>query len=220
MRYFRPLPLTAASALIAFALGSAAAEETPVPASFLPPLAVSDMLLAQATPAPVKPAVAGDTATAAQTNPAATAAPAASVAPASPEPRTAPRTRRRYGQELTQEEWAARRDAGARLQSTGFGLMMGGIGAGVGGLVLIVTALNNLETHRDAYGYETTSEPPSYFGLGVVSLVYVFPPLLTTGIILNRVGNHRRVRAEQMLDETGGARLEIAPNGFRVAYTF
>lgn len=206
--------------MLAFALGLAVADESQIPASFLPPLAASDMLLAQATPAPVKPAAAGDSATAAQTNPAATTAPAASATPASPEPRTAPRTRRRYGQELTQEEWAARRDAGARLQSTGFGLMMGGIGAGVGGLVLIVSALNNMETHRDAYGYEETSDPPAYIELGLISLVYVFPPLLTTGIILNRVGNHRRARAEQMLDETGGARLEIAPNGFRVAYTF
>jgi hypothetical protein len=168
-------------------------------------MAASDMLLAQATPPAT---VLGDTA----------AVPAAATA--TPAPVAAPRSRRIYGSELTQEEWAARRDAGARLQSTGFGLMMGGIGAGVGGMVLIVTALNNLETHTDQYGYKDNGEPPAYFTFGIISLVYIFPPLLTTGIILNRIGNHRRVRSEQMLEGTGGAHLEIGPNALRVSYTF
>ena len=203
MRYI-PLSVTVASALLALALGSATAEETPLPESFLPSMAASDLLLAQAVPTASEPAtVPGDS----------TAIPVVTA------PNSAPRTRRSRGSELTREEWVTRRDGGRKMQSTGFGLMMGGIGAGVGGVVLMVSALNNMETRTDAYGYER-DELPGYFTLGFVGLAYLFPPLLTTGIILNRIGNHKRVRAEQMLEETGGARLQVGPNSLRLSYSF
>jgi hypothetical protein len=213
LRTLPPFSVTAASALLAFAcaIGSAVADETRIPADFLPPMAASDLLLAQAAPA-------GSQTAPAASQPASVPVDTAAAAVAAPKP--APRYRRGRGSDLTHDELVARRDAGARLQSTGFGLMMGGVGAGVGGLILIIAAANNMETHRDAYGYETTREPPSYITLGVISLVYIFPPLLTTGIIINRIGNHRRVSSERMLDETGGAHLQIGPNSLRLSYSF
>ncbi len=130
---------------------------------------------------------------------------------------------RRRSRDLDDVDLEARRDRFAKMQSNGFGLMMGGVGAGVGGLVLMMVGISELESsqHTDAYGNQT-GEPEGIlpFFVGYISLLAVCPTLLTTGIILNRVGNHRREAYERMIQDGGSTRLDIGPNGIKLSYTF
>lgn len=187
--------------------------ETPFSAALSAPasgLPEAELLLAQAqaateaapalAPAPGK---AGDS----------SAAPAGTMAPARP----APARDRGYG---TPDELERKRDHFAGMQKTGFGLMMGGIAAGGGGLILMITSLSSLETKHDAYGDTYTDEPGPGFFIGYFSFVIGFPAMLATGITLNRIGNHKRQTYERLLDEAGHTRLDIGPDSFRLTYSF
>jgi hypothetical protein len=188
--------------------------ETPFSASLHAPdygMPDAGLLLAQAQPAleaaPVTaPGAVGDT----------SGAPAKAIAPASAT--GSARTRDRgYG---TPEELERKRDRFAGMQKTGFGLMMGGIAAGGGGLILMITSLSSLETRRDSYGNTHTSEPGAGFFIGYISFAAAFPTLLATGITLNRIGNHKRQTYERLLEEAGHTRLDIGPDSFRFSYSF
>lgn len=118
-------------------------------------------------------------------------------------------------------DWAARRERFDRMQHTGFNLMMGGVACGAGGVVLMIYA-NSLAKegrNRSDSGYqEGVPDGMVPFFVGYISVLVGFPALLTTGIILNRIGNHKRIQAEEMLDS--GARLDFGPNSFKVSYSF
>ncbi|MDB5049638.1 MAG: hypothetical protein JWO30_2709 [Fibrobacteres bacterium] len=116
-----------------------------------------------------------------------------------------------------------RRDRFQRMQNNGFGLLMGGIGAGVGGVLLMVTGANQMDRNNrvDQYGNETRSgNGETALVIGYLAAVLVAPPLITTGIILNRVGNHKRERFQQDIDAGGRVDLGIGPNSVRLSYSF
>lgn len=132
--------------------------------------------------------------------------------------------RKRPDQEYSQADYEERRDKFRRMQENGYHLILGGIGAGVGGLALMVYGINQLERRQsmDRYGNDTSGDEGVIpFFVGYISLVAVFPTLLTTGIILNRVGNHRRERYESLLEEAGShTQLYIGVNSLRLTYSF
>ncbi|HKP94142.1 MAG TPA: hypothetical protein VJ385_00155 [Fibrobacteria bacterium] len=119
---------------------------------------------------------------------------------------------------------AERRDHFQKMQNTGFGLMMGGIGCGAGGILLMVTGIiqMNRDNRSDEYGNRKSSDKGlGTFLIGYVALGAGAPALITTGIILNRVGNHKRRRFQDRLDGEGGRLgLGIGPNSLRLSYGF
>lgn len=146
---------------------------------------------------------------------------AATVAPPA-EPATArrPRARRAPSADI---DWGARRERFAQMQETGFNLMMGGVACGVGGVALMVYGINRMEgSHNsDPYGNDTGSPDGILpFFIGYISVVAGLPALMTTGIILNRIGNHKRQQAEEMLGTDSGARLDLGPNSLKLSYSF
>lgn len=123
-----------------------------------------------------------------------------------------------------------RRDRFARMQSNGFGLIMSGIATGVGGIALMAIGINrniaaNEKIEDDPWSDEVSSdEGMGIFFLGYLSAVATVP-LLTVGIILNRIGNGRRIRYENLIEEhpetrKGDLRLDVAPNALKLSYTF
>lgn len=124
-----------------------------------------------------------------------------------------------------------RRDRFARMQSNGFGLIMTGVATGVGGISLMVIGINrNIaaieDQENDFYG---SSDEPSNEGMGMFMLGYLSvlatPAFLVTGIILNRIGNGRRIRYEEMIEEhpdnkRSHLRLDVGVNALRLSYTF
>ena len=112
-----------------------------------------------------------------------------------------------------------------RMQSTGFGLLMGGIGCGAGGLLLMITGINEMDrnNHYDPYTGEQTNSDKGVgtFIVGYIALVVGCPALVTTGIILNRVGNHKKLRAQDEIEESGGhVDMNIGLNSMRLSYSF
>jgi hypothetical protein len=134
-------------------------------------------------------------------------------------PKMARPSRANYG-EYSREELERKRNRFESMQKTGFGLTMGGIAAGAGGLILMINGLANLETHRDSYGDTVTEEPGAGFWIGYISLVGAFPPLLTTGIILNRIGAHKRQTYERLLETASHMRMDVGPDSFRLSFSF
>lgn len=130
--------------------------------------------------------------------------------------------------EYDREFLESKRDHFARMQRNGFGLLMGGIGAAAGGLTLMIIGINqNIAANEDynstdPYGYEESSDE----GMGLVMVGYISllasPALITTGIILNRIGNGRRRSYERMLDDKAAnhLRLDVGLNSLRLSYTF
>lgn len=131
----------------------------------------------------------------------------------------APRPR---GYDYGNIDWAARRERFAGMQETGFNLMMGGVGAGAGGVALMIYGVNRMNAERDSdpYGRNQGSDGLLPFFVGYISTLVAFPALLTTGIIINRIGNHKRAHAEEMLG--GGARLrfDLEPDALKLSYSF
>lgn len=202
MPHARLLPAATGILLLASALASAAGPATLPP--LVPAASPADLLLAQAAPAALDAGEGrGDSA-------------------ALPVPRAtdAGAPRRHRAANASADELEEKREHFRRMQSTGFGLMMGGIGAGAGGLILMISAIASSEKHTDAYGNTTYDDPPASFFIGYLSLVAVCPSLLTPGIILNRIGNHKRAQYDRMIEESGGAHLDIGPNSLRLTYSF
>lgn len=182
-------------AILTLAL-AAGAESVRLP-PLVPAASPSDILLAQAMPEKPNTSVAGGD----------SAAPAMGA------------TRRHRAVSASGEDVTERRDHYKSMQSTGFGLIMAGVGTGVGGLILMITSLSDMKTTTDQYGYQTTEEPGAGFFIGYLSLALACPTFLTTGIIINRVGNHKRARYQRMIDE-GETRLDVGPNSMRLTYSF
>jgi hypothetical protein len=189
--------------------------ETPFSASWQAPgsgMPEAEILLAQAQPATgITPAAAP------ATPPGASGDSSGAQVKAAPPAMAAPSRDRGYG---TPEELQAKRDRFANMQKTGFGLMMGGIAAGGGGLILMITSISSLERSRDSYGNTHTDEPGPGFWIGYFSFAGAFPSLLATGITLNRIGSHKRQVYDRLLDEASHTRLDIGPESFRFTYSF
>ncbi len=121
-------------------------------------------------------------------------------------------------------EMTERRDHFRRMQSTGFGLLMGGIACGAGGILLMTTGLNQANSqHYDQYGNATGTSDKGFatFMVGYIALVVATPALITTGIILNRVGNSRRRRYQADLDDWDKkVGVQIGLNSLRLTYNF
>jgi hypothetical protein len=188
---------------------------TPFSASLSAPYAgmpEAEILLAQAQPATgITPDAAPATTPGANGD--SSGAPAQAPAPAM----AAPSRDRGYG---TPEELEQRRDRFANMQKTGFGLMMGGIAAGGGGLILMITSISSIESSRDSYGNTHTNGAGPGFWIGYFSFVGAFPALLATGITLNRIGSHKRQAYERLLDKASHTRLDLGPDSFRFTYSF
>lgn len=154
----------------------------------------------------------------AQYAPAPPPAAASETPPAEAAPERRKRPPRGYESDI---DWAARRERYANMQETGFNLMMGGVACGVGGVALMVYGINRMEGSRDTDPYgNDTGNPDGLlpFMVGYISVALGLPALMTTGIILNRIGNHKRAYAEDMLGQ--GARLDIGPNSLKLSYSF
>lgn len=150
--------------------------------------------------------------------------PAESAATAAPPAVPAP-TRRQHARRAPSADidWTARRERFAQMQETGFNLMMGGVASGVGGVALMVYGINRMEGSHDSDPYGNDSGSPDGilpFFVGYISVLVGFPALMTTGIILNRIGNHKRIQAEDMLGDTGQTRLDLGPNSVKLSLSF
>jgi hypothetical protein len=121
------------------------------------------------------------------------------------------------------EYFVNRRDHFRRMQNTGFGLLMGGIGCGAGGILLMVTGINQMDRNHgyDQYGNATRSDKGlGTFIVGYVALLVGTPALVTTGIILNRVGNHKKNRMQQDIDAWQKLGWNVGFNSMRLSYSF
>jgi hypothetical protein len=115
-----------------------------------------------------------------------------------------------------------RRERFQNMQNTGFGLLMGGIGCAGGGMLLMITGINQAERSNDPYDDNGGSSDD---GLGMFLIGYLAviasPGLIIPGIILNRVGNSRKRRYDSMIeDHPDRVSLNVGINSLSLSYTF
>ena len=76
----------------------------------------------------------------------------------------------------------------------------------------------------DYYGYPVepdNSDAETLIMIGYLTGVLVAPPLITVGIIMNRMGNHRRIRAMQNINAAEHiVYLDLGYNSLKICYHF